>query len=194
MKKVLKIVPWIITIVALYCVAQGIQWEAFFTHFMVANKFWMSIAILLTFFSYVLRSYRWQYFFEKPGMLTFMQSFKVVLIGFLMNNILPARAGEIIRAHAGAKLAGTKRTLVLATIASERLVDGLTISFYLGLCFFGLRQVSPGLTYVAGIFLLAAIGVVFVLLIRRKLFEIVEKLSKRFENRFSAFHTKKTQI
>ncbi len=194
MKRILKIIPWIITLVALYYVAQGIQWEAFFTHFKVANKCWMSIAILLTFFSYVLRAYRWQFFFEKVGLLTFMQSIKVVFIGFLMNNILPARAGEIVRAHAGAKLAGTKRTLVLATIASERLVDGLAISFYLGLCFFGLRHVSSGLTYVAGIFLLAAVGVVFVLLIRRKLFEIVNALSKRFQNKLISYAADRFQV
>ncbi len=194
MKRVLKIIPWIITFVALYYVAQGIQWEAFFTHFKVANKFWIVVAILLTFFSYVLRSYRWQFFFEKRGVLTFMESIKVVFIGFLMNNILPARAGEIVRAHTGAKIAGTKRTLVLATIASERLVDGLTISFYLGLCFFGLRHVSSKLTYVAGIFLLAAIGVVFVLLIRKKLFEIVETLSKRFDSKFISYAADRFQV
>lgn len=52
-----------------------------------------------------------------------------------MNNVLPARIGELVRAHVGGKAVKQSRALVLATIAGERLVDGLTISLFFALMF-----------------------------------------------------------
>jgi glycosyltransferase 2 family protein len=53
----------------------------------------------------------------------------LILIGFMGNNLLPARLGEILRAHcAAAKTTDDRgRTTGLASIAAERVLDGLIL-------------------------------------------------------------------
>jgi len=195
----LKICPWLITLSALYFALNGLNWDIFFQQFSSANSFWLILAVVLTFASYALRSFRWKFFFENKRLLPFFSAFKVLSVGFFMNNILPARAGEIVRAHAGAKITQTKRTLILATIASERLADGLALSFFLISCSFFINNetISSGLNFVAIAFALISLGVVTVLIFRKLIFNFVELLTLKSKKSCSIFLTyldKKSEI
>ena len=48
-------------------------------------------------------------------------------IGFMANNILPARAGEVARVYAGSRLVGIPFTASLGTAAVDRVFDGLIV-------------------------------------------------------------------
>ena len=120
---VFKITPWIITCVALYLAFRGVDWKVLYSHIGNADFRWLALAFVITSSSYLMRARRWQHLFPAPK-LNILDSAKVLILGFFMNNILPARAGELVRAHMGAKVSGETRTLVLATVASERLADG----------------------------------------------------------------------
>ncbi|MCB0333890.1 MAG: flippase-like domain-containing protein, partial [Bdellovibrionales bacterium] len=80
------------------------------------------------------------------------------------------------RAHMGAKLTGEKRTLVLATIANERLADGVMLSLMLLPFLFsiGNDEVSNGLMWVVVLFALAAVAFGAVLLLREQLFSLFD--------------------
>jgi glycosyltransferase 2 family protein len=62
--------------------------------------------------------------------LQFWNSFQIIFIGFMGNNILPARLGEVLRAHvASAKINNEHgRTATLASIAIEWIIDGFVIA------------------------------------------------------------------
>lgn len=49
------------------------------------------------------------------------------IIGFMANNVLPARLGEFVRAFTAQQLAGVPASSALATIVVERILDGLTL-------------------------------------------------------------------
>src|SRR5690606_35874307 len=51
----------------------------------------------------------------------------VVAVGFMANNVLPLRTGELVRSYALSRRYGVRKTAALATIAVERLFDGLTL-------------------------------------------------------------------
>jgi uncharacterized membrane protein YbhN (UPF0104 family) len=53
-------------------------------------------------------------------------------IGFMANNLLPFRAGELVRVVAATKLSGTRLTATLSSVAVERIFDGLTVIALLG--------------------------------------------------------------
>lgn len=182
------ILPWVITILALYFAFRSLEWEEFFSHIASANKIEIGFAIILTVFSYMLRAWRWQYFFERKYM-TFYRAWSVLILGFFMNNILPARAGELVRAHAGAKISGESRTLILATIAGERLVDGLTLSllFVIGTALFPTPHLPEELTYVAFFFAAVALGVAVTLGSKGILFRIIEAINSRLDHKFADY-------
>ena len=105
----------------------------------------------------------------------------VLILGFFYNNILPARAGEFVRAHLGAKVSKQSRTLVLATIASERLIDGLSISILFVI--FSLRMedspLAHKLFYVAMGFAGVSIAVLITIFMRTKFLLLIESLQAK---------------
>ncbi|HEX5575486.1 MAG TPA: lysylphosphatidylglycerol synthase transmembrane domain-containing protein, partial [Gemmatimonadales bacterium] len=50
-----------------------------------------------------------------------------IALGFMANNILPLRAGELVRSYTASRLAQIRFTTVLSSIAVERIFDGLTV-------------------------------------------------------------------
>ena len=175
-----KLLPWIITVGALYFAFKDIKWSLLLEHVGGANPGYLILALVLTVFSYIFRGRRWLYLFPDCK-ISFLDSIRVVVLGFFFNNVLPARAGEFVRAHLGAQVTGESRALVLATIASERIVDGLGISI-LFVCFatgIGDQILSQRLFYVAVGFAAITLGVVLTIAFRSFIFTAVNKLQSR---------------
>ncbi|MBX7143321.1 MAG: flippase-like domain-containing protein [Oligoflexia bacterium] len=191
----LRLAPWLITLVALYGAFRGVDWNTLLQHMGSAQPTWLCLAVALTCLSYLMRSRRWQSLFPKPT-LDFIQAARVLVLGFFMNNVLPARAGELVRAHMGSRTSGESRTLVLATIASERLVDGLTLSVFFVVFSFHLgdARLSENLSYVALLFAGATAAVIATLLMRRQLLNTVGKLNARINHNASHYVFGKLQV
>lgn len=192
---ILRVLPWVITIFALYIAFRGIDWVLLFNHIGSANPSYLLSVILLTLCSYCMRARRWQHLFPKPT-LSYFKSLKVLLLGFFMNNVLPARAGELVRAHMGAKISGETRTLVLATVANERLADGLTISLlFVAFSFHvGDPTISENLGLVALLFAAASLMVIVTLFFRTKLFEISRSLSNRLARKSTSYALQRFEV
>ena len=92
-----------------------------------AREGYLAFAFLLLVFAYLLRGLRWLIWEED---LRFWDSFKLILVGFMGNNILPARLGEILRAHVAADRIRNEygRTATLASIVIERVLDAFVIA------------------------------------------------------------------
>ena len=194
-RTIILLASWLITAVALYIAFKGIAWSTLFAHLREASAAWITLAIALTCCSYLLRASRWQHLFPRP-VISFANSAKVLILGFFMNNVLPARAGELVRAHLGAKVTGETRTLVLATVASERLADGLALSllfvgFASGL---GDSRFSRNLFYVASVFGLAAVGVIVTLALREHLFRMTNRLKNKVNHRAADYTMHRVEV
>ena len=189
------VLPWVITIAALYIAFRGVDLSMVISHVRNADLTWVLVAIALTFLSYLLRAYRWEYFFHAPTM-SYIDAVRALFLGFFMNNVLPARAGELVRAHAGSKVSKQSRTLVLATIASERLCDGLTISILLVVFAAGIGDpaISANLMYVAGAFALAACAIIVLLIFRNKVFKLVEAVGQKCKGKAAAYTLERLKI
>ncbi len=113
--------------VTFYFLFRNIDWvkmlEAF-THF---QALWILPALAIYLFGYVVRGFRWVVLLSPVKKCTFNSLFPTLMIGFMANNVLPARAGEFIRAHLNGKKEGISRSASFATIVLERLFDGLTM-------------------------------------------------------------------
>lgn len=174
------ILPWGITLAAVYYVGQDISGADLLNCVKKAHLGLLLLALVITIACYFVRARRWQTLFPNQA-LTYAMSLKVLIFGFLMNNLLPARAGEFVRAHLGAKVTGSTKTLVLATIASERLADGLTLSIFFFIFGVGLGgdQYSNNFALVAYAFAIASTAVVMVLLFRHQCFRLLSHLKER---------------
>src|SRR6266568_1919804 len=75
---------------------------------------------------------RWDRIVRPVRAIPFATLLPVLFIGFMANNLLPARMGEVVRAYALGRKTGLSKTVGLATILLERLCDGLTLVVVLG--------------------------------------------------------------
>ena len=101
-----------------------------------------------------------------------------------MNNVLPARAGELVRAHVGARLSRESRSLVLATIVAERVLDGLALSLLLSVASLSIHGATytRQLQYVG--FAFGGISLFLMLFLSQR--QIVERLLDALEARTSS--------
>ncbi|MBM3462161.1 MAG: flippase-like domain-containing protein [Armatimonadetes bacterium] len=131
--KELKVSPWqlpvglLISVAFLYLAAHNLSWDAFFGNLRRVNLGSIGLAAMITAVAYVLRGFRWMLFFQKTERPSWLDSMRVMLVGYAGNNILPARAGELLRAHYMAQRMGMSRSRVLATIVLERAFDALAL-------------------------------------------------------------------
>ena len=70
-----------------------------------------------------MRSERWRSLFPRESRPGFVPTFWASQIGLLANNVLPVRAGELVRVLALHRETGLRRTAVLATVGVERVFD-----------------------------------------------------------------------
>lgn len=74
-----------------------------------------------------IRAVRWSVLLRPVASLRARDVFPIVVVGYTANNVLPLRTGEIVRAYLLGRTSGVRKTSSLATIAVERLFDGLTM-------------------------------------------------------------------
>lgn len=86
----------------------------------------LSVAVVIFFFW--IRAVRWRYLTEpvKRG-IPVGSLFSATMIGFMANNVLPARLGEFVRAYALGRREDLPKSPVFATIVVERLFDGMSV-------------------------------------------------------------------
>jgi uncharacterized protein (TIRG00374 family) len=97
-----------------------------------ANYFWLAPAVAVFFLGVWLRALRWSLLLRPMTAIPTRRLFPVIVLGFAANNVLPVRAGELVRAHELHRRERVSRTASLATILVERVFDGLTLLFLLG--------------------------------------------------------------
>jgi len=177
------VIPWCCTIGALYVCSQGMEWGRFAECLRGVNIPFLILPIVLTALSYVLRSMRWRLLFPRTAP-SLKVTYKALVFGFFMNNVLPARAGELVRAHVGARLSRESRSLVLATIVAERILDGLALSLLLTVASLSIHGATytRQLQYVGFAFGGAALFIVLFLSQR----QIIERLLNTLEAKISS--------
>jgi hypothetical protein len=96
----------------------------------------LALSVVLAFASIWARAWRWAYLFppgSRPSHL-----FRSLLIGYMGNNLLPLRAGEVVRIYVASRH-GPRFWTTFATVVVERVLDGLA----LGLIVAGLLFMVP---------------------------------------------------
>ncbi|MBF8266761.1 MAG: hypothetical protein HW388_269 [Dehalococcoidia bacterium] len=95
-----------------------------------ANYLLLIPAILVYFGAVYFRSLRWQYLLSPMRVMPIGRLFPVVVVGYMANNLLPIRLGEVVRAYYLGERERVSKTAALATIIVERVFDGLTLLFF----------------------------------------------------------------
>ena len=130
-----------------------------------ARPLWIAAALGFVALAYALKIYRWLTMLRGLGAtIDFREAAIPFLGGVAFNNVLPLRAGDLIRVLAFQRFTGVPPTGQVGTLALERLMDLLVLSglLFATISFWQVRALDEAL--LAGLRLVAAAAVVAVLL------------------------------
>lgn len=94
---------------------------------------WILPAIALDVVSYMTQAVRWRLLLRPLGRLSPLKAAQAVYAGLFTSEVLPMRAGEVVRAYLAARWMGTRFSSVIPSLAVERLFDGVWLAIYIGL-------------------------------------------------------------
>jgi uncharacterized protein (TIRG00374 family) len=124
---------WIGVGISLICViiaVRGLNLQHFWATVRNANYWWLVPGIAVYFVAVWARTWRWHYMLRHIAPIPLQRLFPIVVIGYMGNNVYPARAGEVLRSYILRRKEGVPVTASLATVVLERLFDGLVMLLF----------------------------------------------------------------
>ncbi|MFW5772728.1 MAG: lysylphosphatidylglycerol synthase transmembrane domain-containing protein [Phototrophicaceae bacterium] len=132
-------VPWSLlltlglALLLLVLAFRGVDWGEMWRTLRGGNLAYLLVGFGFYTLAYLLRALRWRVLLSAEQTLPALTVFWATCAGYLGNNFLPARAGELIRTALLAARSRISASYVLATALTERIVDaGLLVLIVLG--------------------------------------------------------------
>ncbi len=150
-----KILSFCVATLCLYFAFKQVNLEDIKRAISNSNFYYILIALLTTYITFILRSIRWKILLDSPSNLKLNKYISTTHIGYFLNNILPFRAGDLGRAKLLSNHSNKIRfSFLLGSLVAEKIIDLWMIGFFsIYLIFFGFNDVL-GLTFSLGILLL----------------------------------------
>ena len=92
-----------------------------------ARPAWLLLAVAGIVADLVFRALRWQVLIRPICRVPLRRLSAYMLVGYLANNVLPARLGELVRSHYLGDREGISRSATLGTVVVERVVDTVVL-------------------------------------------------------------------
>ncbi len=129
----------VISLIFLYFIVRKLEWVDFWSALKNANYLWLLPGVAVYFLGVWARAWRWHYLLRPIKPIPTRVMFPIVAIGYMGNNIYPARAGEVLRAVVLKRRENVPISASLATIIVERIFDGVVM---LAFIFVNLAELS----------------------------------------------------
>lgn len=115
------------TAVFLFFLLRTIEPKEFLDAIRQANYWYLIPAVAVYFVAVIFRAARWHYLLKPLGDVPLKRLYPSVIIGFMVNNLLPVRIGELFRAYLIGDSEKISKSGAFATIAMERLLDAIVL-------------------------------------------------------------------
>ncbi|MBW1742096.1 MAG: flippase-like domain-containing protein [Deltaproteobacteria bacterium] len=115
--------------IALYVVFRNIPLSELVDYLKSVNYWWAIPTSVIIWISFVFRVVRWQLLLSPFKKTDFWSAHHPLMIGFMLNSILPGRVGELARPAILYKKEGVPFSKVLATVGAERVFDVVVLLF-----------------------------------------------------------------
>lgn len=129
----------VISAVFLWLALSKLNLGDFWTTISHAVYWWIIPGIAVYFVAVWVRAWRWHYLLKPIKAVPTRVMFPITCIGYMGNNIYPARAGEVLRAVILKRREGVPISASLATVIVERIFDGVVM---LAFVFVNLAQLA----------------------------------------------------
>ena len=147
-----------ISLFFMYFALRGLRLQDLGEAMRQAHYGWLLPGIGVYFVGVWARAWRWHYLIRPIKSIPTRSMFPIVAIGYMGNNIYPARVGEILRAVILKQKQGIPVSASLATIIVERVFDGVVMLAFVFLNLPELARLTSNSGFVGDIRTLALVG------------------------------------
>ncbi len=185
--------------VLLYFSLRGLDWQELSLRLRSAKLELVALALLLQTLNLWLRSFRWRVLLNTSQTLPVGSVFWASSLGYLGNNVLPARMGELLRVEAIKRRHATSRSYVMATALIERVMDAGVLVLFTSAALLTFKDLPETLHRACQTFsVLSAIGILTLFLLphaethaQRMLesFPTVKGIARRFLEGLRSLHS-----
>jgi hypothetical protein len=116
-----------ISVVALALVVRTVDVPAAAEVLRTAQPQWIALLVAFIVGDILLRALRWRVLLAPVARVPYRTVLASLLVGYLANNVLPARLGEVVRSADLGTRTGLSASLILGTIVIERVVDTVVV-------------------------------------------------------------------
>lgn len=121
-----------VSLVSAVVLAFVIDWREFGESLARVNYWYLIPAFACVVASCYCRALQWRYVLGGVRRLPHYPLFRITMIGFLANTVLPARLGEVVRAYMLARNQNLSKGTALGSVIVTRLLDGAILFLILG--------------------------------------------------------------
>ena len=111
----------------IWLAVRGIDFSELKQSFFGVSMGFVLLSVLLNLFSCWVRAIRWQYLLMPIKKVSLHNVFSALMIGFMINNVLPFRLGEFVRGYALKQSDNISFSASIGTVVVERIIDVLTL-------------------------------------------------------------------
>ena len=126
----------------LYLAFKNVPFTELLQYLASINYSWLIPAVAVSVFSFLLRTVRWRIILEPTRRIGFWRAFHPMMIGFMINCVLPGRLGEVARPLILQQKENIPFATGLATIVTERVFD-VSLLILLFMATAGALQTGP---------------------------------------------------
>ena len=116
-----------ISVIALFLVARSVDIAAAWDAMRTAQPGWLALLLVFVCVDLLTRALRWKVLLSPVGRVRYQDSLASLMVGYLANNVLPARLGEFVRSHDLGERSRLSKSTILGTIVVERVMDTLVV-------------------------------------------------------------------
>lgn len=133
---------FVISAIFLYFALRGVEFGEVWQVLKTAQFWWLIPGLIIYFIGVLIRTWRWQYLLKPLKKINLRVLFPIINIGYMGNNVYPARAGELLRAIVLKRHEDVSISASLATIVVERIFDAIVIMGFVVLNFGQLASIQ----------------------------------------------------
>ena len=150
----------LISAVSLWLAMRNVDAALMWRQMRSAKPAFLILAVCISAVTNLVRAVRWKVLLSSSRAVNLRPVYTSMMIGYMANNLLPARMGELVRMHVLARRTGIRKSLSAATIILERITDSLVLLAVVGLVSFVLplpELIRRGSQIGAAVFIVIAI-------------------------------------
>ncbi len=198
-KKIQIIVGILVSVLSIYFVFRSVDFAVVFESIRNLNVTYVVIYIIITSSILSIRALRWEMFIPIKKNIRKSSIIAATYIGYMANNVLPAKLGEVVRVYILGEKEGVKKTVILASVVTERLFDLITAVIMLFISILFIPNLPKEVYYTAIVlFIISIIGVCFLVFLsfkRERALKIIrfflrvfpEKIAEKIEHFIISF-------